>query len=105
MFTPCWPSAGPTGGAGVAWPPGHWSLIFDLISLAIVVRLLDLPVLEIDRGGPTEHHDRDLDHALLGMDFLDGPLEVLERAFLDADVLALLEIDCDLLGLLIHALD
>src|SRR5262245_28964386 len=20
MFTPCWPSAGPTGGAGVAWP-------------------------------------------------------------------------------------
>ena len=23
MFTPCWPSAGPTGGAGVAEPPGH----------------------------------------------------------------------------------
>ena len=22
MFTPCWPSAGPTGGAGVAWPAG-----------------------------------------------------------------------------------
>ena len=20
MFTPCWPRAGPTGGAGVAWP-------------------------------------------------------------------------------------
>src|SRR2546429_454699 len=25
MFTPCWPSAGPTGGAGVAWPAGHRS--------------------------------------------------------------------------------
>ena len=22
MLTPCWPSAGPTGGAGFAWPPG-----------------------------------------------------------------------------------
>ena len=27
MLTPCWPSAGPTGGAGLAWPPGIWSLI------------------------------------------------------------------------------
>src|SRR6187551_3749559 len=27
MFTPCWPSAGPTGGAGFAWPPGIWSLM------------------------------------------------------------------------------
>src|SRR5690349_3085348 len=26
MFTPCWPSAGPTGGAGVAWPAGSWSV-------------------------------------------------------------------------------
>ena len=22
MLTPCWPSARPTGGAGLAWPPG-----------------------------------------------------------------------------------
>ena len=27
MFTPCWPSAGPTGGAGFACPPGTWSLM------------------------------------------------------------------------------
>src|SRR3954451_19501388 len=27
MFTPCWPSAGPTGGARLAAPPGTWSLI------------------------------------------------------------------------------
>src|SRR4051812_39716697 len=27
MLMPCWPSAGPTGGAGDAWPPGAWSLI------------------------------------------------------------------------------
>ena len=27
MLTPCWPSAGPTGGAGFAAPAGIWSLI------------------------------------------------------------------------------
>src|SRR5829696_4005362 len=27
MLMPCWPSAGPTGGAGEAWPPGACSLI------------------------------------------------------------------------------
>src|SRR5690349_19420304 len=27
MLTPCWPSAGPTGGAGLAAPAGIWSLI------------------------------------------------------------------------------
>ena len=27
MLTPCWPSAGPTGGAGLACPPGIWSLM------------------------------------------------------------------------------
>ncbi len=27
MLTPCWPSAGPTGGAGFACPPGIWSLM------------------------------------------------------------------------------
>src|SRR5690242_19097718 len=35
MFTPCWPSAGPTGGAGVACPPGHWSFTFAVITFAI----------------------------------------------------------------------
>src|SRR5918998_2416528 len=27
MLTPCWPSAGPMGGAGLAFPAGTWSLI------------------------------------------------------------------------------
>jgi hypothetical protein len=26
MFTPCWPSAGPTGGEGFAFPAGSCSL-------------------------------------------------------------------------------
>ena len=36
MFTPCWPSAGPTGGAGVALPPGICSLIKPITFCAIV---------------------------------------------------------------------
>src|SRR4051812_7534646 len=36
MLTPCWPSAGPTGGAGVACPPEHWSLTFALTTFAII---------------------------------------------------------------------
>src|SRR5215208_365585 len=31
-FTPCWPKAGPIGGAGVAVPPGAWSLNWTVIS-------------------------------------------------------------------------
>ena len=35
MLMPCWPSAGPTGGAGEAWPPGAWSLMVVRTFLAI----------------------------------------------------------------------
>src|SRR3954468_12374469 len=81
MFTPCWPRAGPTGGAGVAWPPGHWSLTLAVITFAIVRSLskkrpgsgaggaprpledpslvkgsepFHLPVFEVDRRRPVE---------------------------------------------------
>src|SRR6266550_4665241 len=36
MLTPCWPRAGPTGGAGVAWPAGIWSLIYPVTFLAMI---------------------------------------------------------------------
>src|SRR6266853_3793374 len=35
MFTPCGPSAVPTGGAGVAFPAGIWSLTIAFIFFAI----------------------------------------------------------------------
>ncbi len=38
MLTPCWPRAGPTGGAGLAAPAGIWSLISVRTFLAIVRR-------------------------------------------------------------------
>ena len=36
MLTPCWPRAGPTGGAGLAAPAGIWSLISVRTFLATV---------------------------------------------------------------------
>src|SRR6185312_5897769 len=35
MLTPCWPSAGPTGGAGLAWPAGICSLMTLMTFFAI----------------------------------------------------------------------
>ena len=37
MFTPCWPSAGPTGGLGFAFAAGTWSLMYVSISLPYAV--------------------------------------------------------------------
>ena len=37
MLMPCWPSAGPTGGAGLAWPPGACRRIVVRTFLAIVL--------------------------------------------------------------------
>ena len=34
MLTPCWPRAGPTGGAGVALPASNWSLMMARTFLA-----------------------------------------------------------------------
>src|SRR5262249_38665853 len=135
MFTPCWPSAGPTGGAGVACPPGHWSFTFAVTTLAIAARFLlegdgrsiqrvrssgacheargwltsypgglsdplHLPVFEVDRGRPVEDDQHDLDQAAGLDDLVDGALEVFERAVLDLDPVAALDVDPDLGGLL-----
>src|SRR4051795_3198418 len=47
MLMPCWPSAGPTGGAGEAWPPGACSLIVVRTFLAMS-DLLHLVVADLD---------------------------------------------------------
>jgi hypothetical protein len=41
MLTPCCPSAGPTGGAGVASPAGICSFTYPVIFFAIAFDLLD----------------------------------------------------------------
>ena len=42
MFRPCCPSAGPTGGAGLALPAGHWSLM-SAVTFFITSSLLTRP--------------------------------------------------------------
>ena len=46
MLMPCWPSAGPTGGAGEAWPPGACSLM--VVSTSWPLDLLHLVVADLD---------------------------------------------------------
>src|SRR4051794_35191129 len=55
--------------------------------------LLHLPIFELDRGGPAEDGDGDLEAGARIVDFLDGAVERGERAIRDADLLADLEAD------------
>src|SRR5262245_36361788 len=109
MFTPWAPRAGPTGGAVVAWPPGHCSFTFAEISFAIAVPSstaplpldrLHLPVLELDRGRPAEDRHDHPHRPLLGVHLLDGPVEPLEGPLLHLDGVPLLEADREARALL-----
>src|SRR3954467_5164406 len=83
MLTPCWPSAGPTGGAGFAWPPGICSLISVRIFFAICRPLIDLLHLvepELDRHLALEDVDEHLQLLRVGIDLDDLAVEVRQRA-------------------------
>src|SRR5436853_7697872 len=43
ILTPCWPSAGPIGGAGFAFPAGTCSLMYAVIFFAIIGSLASQP--------------------------------------------------------------
>src|SRR2546428_8308152 len=98
MLTPCWPSAGPTGGEGFALPAGIWSLTTACIFF-IEKRPpprhpsepLDLVVLELNRRRPAEHRHDDLHPAALRIHVLDDALEVHERPVDDPHLVAPLE--------------
>src|SRR6185436_19622243 len=82
MLTPCWPSAGPTGGAGLACPPGICSLIVVRIFFAIPssVQLLDLIEPELHRHLALEDVDEHLQLLLVGVHVDDLAVEVRQRA-------------------------
>src|SRR5438046_6793538 len=81
MLTPCWPSAGPTGGAGFACPPGIWSLMRVRTFFAIAsVQFLDLVECQLDRDLALEDVHEHLQLLLLGVDLDDLAVEVGERA-------------------------
>src|SRR5207253_2850252 len=87
MLTPCWPSAGPTGGEGFAFPAGSCSLTIPVTFFAIrtappwfkrpawpptdVFRsgLLDLHEIELHRRGAPEDRDQHPHPALVRVHF------------------------------------
>src|SRR5438132_3233608 len=96
MFTPCWPSAGPTGGAGFACPPGICSLMIVRTFFAIAVPLVELlHVVEshLDRHLPLEDVDHDLELLAVGVHVGDLAVEVGQRAGRDLHRLTELELD------------
>src|SRR5919198_8147 len=88
MLTPCWPSAGPTGGAGFACPPGICSLISVRTFLAMSVQLLDLVEGELDGNLALEDVDEHFQLLLVGIDIDDLAVEVREWARGDLDGLS-----------------
>src|SRR5260370_18335487 len=89
MLTPCWPSAGPTGGDGFALPAGFCSS--TIAWTFCTLEPLHLVVLELDGGGPAEDRHLDLHPPALGIHVLHDALEVDERSVDDADLVAPLE--------------
>src|SRR6266508_97815 len=80
MLTPCWPSAGPTGGAGLACPPGICSLMSVRTFLAMSVQLLHLVEGQLHGDLALEDIDEHLQLLLVGVDVDDLAVEVGERA-------------------------
>src|SRR2546421_5827145 len=76
MLTPCWPSAGPTGGAGVAWPPGIWSLMSVRTFLAMSIQFLHLVERELHRHLALEDVHEHLQLLLVRIDVDDLAVEV-----------------------------
>src|SRR5690242_8992476 len=107
MFTPCWPSAGPTGGAGVAWPAGSCSVnvltsfflggmslfFFPGPCLPRSLYLGDLVEVQLDRGLPPEDRNQYLQLLLVGVDLADRRGERGERAVGHRDRVAHLEVE------------
>src|SRR3954447_24190789 len=97
MLTPCWPSAGPTGGAGVACPAWICSLMrpatFFFGGMSGSSDLRNLAERQLDRCLPAEDGHEDLQPLALGVDLVDGGGQRGEWAVHDGDRLADLEVD------------
>src|SRR5680860_739879 len=100
MLTPCWPSAGPTGGAGLALPAWICSLMRVRTFLAMgiervagaALNLLHLVVADLDRGLAAEDRDQHLELRRVVVDLGDLAGEVGERAGDDLHRLADVEL-------------
>src|SRR5580704_10121297 len=97
MLMPWGPSAGPTGGAGLALPAASWSLTIPETFLAMALDpLLHLTEIQLDRRRAAEDRDLHPQLLLVGFDLFDRPREVRERPVDDANLVARLERDARL---------
>src|SRR5271157_3551218 len=103
MLTPCWPSDGPTGGAGLAWPAAICSLMYPVIFFAIKnLCFLYLPVFQFHRRVASKNVHGHLQLAAIGINLLNHAAEIQERSVVDLDRLADFKIDLRLLRLFRH---
>src|SRR5262252_4331539 len=95
MLTPCWPSAGPTGGDGLALPAGSCNLTYPVIFLDMATyrgsTFLDGGEVELHARRPPEDGDLHLELLLVHLHVVDRAREVGEGAVEDAHLLAHLE--------------
>src|SRR5260370_29937880 len=100
MFTPCGPSAVPTGGAGVAWAAGNCTLttaaslfllggirVFPYLSLG-VLDLGDLVERQLDRRFAAEDRHQHLELLSVRVDLVHGSGKRRERAVHNGNGLA-----------------
>src|SRR5215470_7826029 len=81
MLTPRCPSAGPTGGLGVACPAGICSFTSPTTFFAIFLsRLFHLHKVKFDRRRSPEDADQDPEFPLLRLHFLHHAGKVLKRS-------------------------
>src|SRR5580704_1621437 len=98
MLMPCGPSAGPTGGAGLALPATSWSLTRPATFLAMFDSdpLLYLGEIQLDRRSAAENRHLHAELLLVGFDLFHRAREVRECAVDDADLVASFEGDARL---------
>src|SRR5918996_6077375 len=98
MFTPCWPSAVPTGGAGVAWPARSWSFTTASTFFLRPAGISDPGHLvegELHGSLPVEDIDHHSHLRLVHVDVADRPVEVREWPGDDPHHIALLEVEAE----------
>src|SRR6201986_57657 len=101
MLTPCWPSAGPTGGAGLASPALICSLIspttffFGAMSVGVPfwLNLRDLGEAQFHRCFAAADGHQHLEFLLFGVDLVDRRRQRGERPVHNGDGLAALVAD------------
>src|SRR5215468_6698493 len=95
MLTPCWPRAGPTGGAGVALPAGICNFTCPITFFAIIhslkLVLLHLQKIEFHWRCAPEDRDHDFQGAAIDVDVIDNAVKVRERPIDDPDRFAFFE--------------